>query len=72
MVGVTRKHLPPGHDIGIAITADGGENVFSVSGGPYFGNDGECPEYIRLVAGLANMIEKPLSDLLLQDIVLTG
>ena len=52
-VGGIRKRVPPGHHIGIVAKTDG-ENEFSISKSPRFGNNRTRPECIRLVVELVD------------------
>ena len=47
----TWKRVPPGHNVGIAVKADGGENVFSTSSHDLETMEHEC---IRLVPDVVN------------------
>jgi len=53
-VGGVRKRVPPGHEVGIVVEADGGEDVFSASSCPRLGDDGAGLEDIGLIAELVN------------------
>jgi len=53
-VGGVRKRVPPGHEVGMVAEADGGEDVFSASSCPRFGDDGAGLEDIGLIVELVN------------------